>query len=104
MPLVVLMVLLLEDVVTYKVRQRVSDVYLRVAIIMALNAFAFTAAAGWLAPWLRDVLSSARKGSRQTAGHAGLWLFYAVAYGALFYAFLVIERHGLAALLPAAVR
>jgi hypothetical protein len=104
MPLVILVVVLLEEVVTYKVRQRVADIELRVVIIMALNAFAFVVAAGWIAPWLRDLLSSARTGSRQTAGHVGMWIFYAVAYGALFFAFLVLERHGPGGLLPSWLR
>ncbi len=104
MPLVLLLVVLLEEVVTYKVRQRVPDLHLRVAIIMALNAFAFVAAAGWIAPWLRGLLASARKGSRQTAGHLGLWVFYALAYGAVFYAFVIVERHGPGGLLPPSLR
>lgn len=104
MPLVLLVVVLLEEIATYKVRQRVPDLYLRVAIILALNAFAFTFAAGWLAPWLRDVLARARKGSVRTGGEVGLWVFYALAYGAVFYAFLTVERHGIAGLLPAALR
>lgn len=104
MPLVLLVVVLLEEVVTFKVRQRVADVHLRVAIIMALNAFAFVAAAGWIAPWLRDLLGSARKGSRATAGTLGLWIFYAAAYGAVFYAFLVLERRGPGGLLPSLLR
>jgi hypothetical protein len=104
MPLVLLSVALLEEVVTYKVRQHVPQVHQRVAIIMALNAFAFVAAAGWIAPWLRDLLSSARKGSKQGAGRIGLWIFYALAYGAVFYAYLVVERHGPGSLLPPSLR
>jgi hypothetical protein len=104
MPLVLLVVALLEEVVTYKVRQRVPGVHQRVAIIMLLNAFAFVVAAGWIAPWLRDLLGAARKGSRQGAGHLGLWIFYALAYGAVFYAFLAVERHGPGGLLPPSLR
>jgi hypothetical protein len=104
MPLVLLVVVLLEEVLTYKVRQHVRDVHLRVAIIIALNAFAFVLAGGWLAPWLRDLFTQVRKGSRKTAGDLGLLLFYLLAYGAIYYAYLVIERHGAGGLLPASLR
>jgi uncharacterized membrane protein len=104
MPLVFLVVVLIEDVVTYEVRHHVRDLYLRAAIVMGLNAFAFVLVAGWLAPWLRDLLARARKGSKRTGGEVGLWVFYALAYGAIFYAYLVVERHGAGGLLPGSLR
>lgn len=100
MPLVLLVVSLLEDVITYEVRRHVPDRYTRVATIMVLNAFAFVLAAGWLAPWLRDLLGTVRSGSKRGGGHLGLWLFYAAAYGAVFYAYLVVDRHGPGGLVP----
>jgi hypothetical protein len=100
MPLVLLVVALLEDLATYEVRRRVHDIRMRVAIIMLLNAFAFVIAAGWIAPWLRDLLGSARKVGQRGAGHLGLWLFYTAAYGAVIYAYCVVERSGPAGLLP----
>jgi len=103
-PIVLLVFVLLQEIVTYKVRQHVRDIHVRVAVIVVLNAFAFGFAAGWLTPWLRDLLKSARKRSNLMAGSIGLWTFYLVAYGALFYAFLVLERHGAAGLLPASLR
>jgi hypothetical protein len=104
LPLVLLVVCLLEEVMTYKVRQRVRDIHLRVAIILVLNAFAFGVAAGWIGPRLRDLFTSARKGSNRTAGRIGVWAFYALGYGALYYAFLVLERSGPAGLLPSWLR
>jgi len=103
-PLVLLVVALLEDVLTYKVRQFVRDVYARAAVILVLNAFAFGFAAGWLSPQLRNLLHSVRHGSNRTAGTIGLWTFYVLAYGTLFYAFVIVERHGPAGLLPASLR
>jgi hypothetical protein len=100
-PLVLLTVSLLEEVVTYKVRQHVRDVHLRVAVILALNGAAFAAAANWLGPWLRGLLSTARRAGREGAGAVGLWVFYGAAYGALFWAYLVVERRGPGGLLPA---
>ena len=99
-----LVFVLLQEIVTYKVRQHVRDVHVRVAIILVLNAFAFGFAAGWLAPKLRELLSSARKGTSRLAGKLGLLAFYVLSYGALYYAFLVIERRGAAGLLPAWLR
>lgn len=103
-PLVLLIVALLEELAAYKVRQRVADLRLRVALIVALNAFAFTVAAAWLAPRMKDLLAGVRKKSVRTGGDLGLWLFYAAAYGALIYAYWVAERHGIQALLPRAWR
>ena len=103
-PLVLLVVVVFEEIMTYKVRQHVRDVYARAAIILVLNAFAFGLAAGWLSPRLRDHLKNLRQRSDRMAGAIGLWVFYGLAYGALFYAFLVMERHGPAGLLPAWLR
>lgn len=104
MPLVLLVVTLFEDVVTYKVRQHVRDIHTRVALIMLLNGVAFAFAAGWVAPQLKDLLASVRKSSRAGAGTFGIWVFYAVAYGAVYFAFLVVERRGPGGLLPASFR
>jgi hypothetical protein len=103
-PLVLLVVTLLQDVVMYKVRQHVRDVPTRAAIILVLNAFAFAIAAGWVGPWLKDLFARVRKGSHATAGKLGIWVFYAAAYGALYYAFLIVERSGPGGLLPASLR
>jgi hypothetical protein len=104
LPLVLLLVALFEEILTYKVRQHVPGLHERAAIIIALNAFAFGFAAGWFVPMLRDLLKTARRGSSRTAGTLGLWAFYAMAYGAMYYAFLVIERSGPGGLLPAWLR
>lgn len=103
-PLVLLVVALFEEILTYKVRQRVRDVYARAAIILVLNAFAFGFAAGWLTPRLRDLLKHARTRSNRLAGSGGLLAFYLLGYGALYVAFVVVERNGPAGLLPAWLR
>lgn len=103
-PLVLLVVTLLEDLATYKVRQHVRDVYWRAAIILVLTGAGFVFAAEYVAPWLKQLFTTARKHSKTGAGKLGLWIFYAVAYGALYYAYLVIERRGAGGLLPASLR
>lgn len=103
-PIVLLVFVLLQEIVTYKVRQHVRGLHARAAVILLLNAFAFGFAAGWLTPWLRDLLKGARKRSNLMAGSLGLWTFYVLSYGALFYAFVIIERDGAAGLLPSWLR
>lgn len=103
-PIVLLVFVLLQEIVTYKVRQHFREIHVRVAIILALNAFGFGFAAGWLTPRLRDLLKSARTRSNRMAGKIGLAAFYALAYGALYYAFLILEQHGAAGLIPASFR
>ena len=103
-PLVLLVVTLFQDIVTYKVRQHVVDLRSRAAIIVVLNAFAFGIAAGWVGPWLKELFARVRKSSRKTAGDVGIWVFYAAAYGALYYAFFIVERYGPGGLLPASLR
>ena len=49
-------------------------------------------------------MSTARKGARWGLGALGIWVFYAAAYGLLYWAYLIIERSGVAALLPVALR
>lgn len=103
-PIILLAFVLLQEIVTYKVRQRVHEIHLRVAVIVILNAFVFGFAAGWLTPKLRELLKSARTRTNRMAGTIGLAIFYALSYGALFYAFLTLEKHGAAGLLPASLR
>jgi hypothetical protein len=103
LPLVLLTVALLEEIATHRVRLLVADRYLRAAIVMALNGVAFAIAASWISPWLKRLFASARTKTRR-AGTIALGLFYAVAYGALSYAYLVAETHGAGGLLPSAWR
>src|SRR5690606_21645538 len=103
-PLVLLVVTLLEDIAMYKVRQHVRDVYWRAAIILVLTGVGFAFAAGYVGPWLKEMFTRARKHSRWGGGKLGIWIFYAVAYGALYYAYLVMERRGPGGLLPASLR
>jgi hypothetical protein len=103
-PIVLLVFVLLQEIVTYKVRQHVREIHLRVALIVLLNAFGFGFAAGWLTPRMRELVKGIRKHSNRMAGTIGLLTFYALSYGALFYAFLILERHGAAGLLPASLR
>ncbi len=104
LPGVLLTVALLEEIVTYKVRQHVRDVYLRTAIVVAFNGVAFTVGAELAGPWIRHFLATARRDSERRAGPLGLLLFYGLSYGALYYAYLVDQLHGPARLLPLALR
>jgi hypothetical protein len=103
-PLVLLVVALLEDIAMYKLRQHVRDIYWRTALILILTGAGFALAAGYVSPWLQSVFASARKGSKSGAGRFGIWIFYGLAYGALYYAYLVMERRGAGGLLPASLR
>jgi hypothetical protein len=104
LPGVLLTVALFEEIVTYKIRQRVHDVYVRTAIIVAFNGVAFALGAELVGPWIRQFLATARRDSERRAGLLGLLLFYGIAYGALYYAYLVDQLHGPAWLLPMALR
>ena len=104
LPAVFLTVALLEDVATYKVRQLVHDVYVRTLIIVAFNGIAFTVAAEWISPAIAIFFTQARRDSQRRGGAVGLALFFALAYGSLYYAYLVDERHGPSWLLPFALR
>jgi hypothetical protein len=104
LPLVLLTVSLLENVVAYKLRQHVQSIYWRTALSLVLYGSALAIASNWLSPAIRDVFVGVRKASRQNAGPTGVWLFFAAAYGLLYWAYLVLERGGPAALLPVAWR
>jgi len=102
-PLVLCAVAILQDVAMYKMRQHIHDVYQRAALVLLLNGVLFGIAAAFVAPRLQKLLTRIGKESR-AAGDIGLWIFYAGAYGLLFYIYVVIEKHGVAALLPASIR
>ncbi len=103
-PLVLLIVALLEDLATYKIRQLVRSPEVRTVIVVLLNGIMFTAAAEWVGPWIKVILTRARSRSRQHGGTVGPWIFYAAAYGAVYYAYLVVEVRGPGALLRGSFR
>jgi hypothetical protein len=103
-PLVLLTVAILEEVVTFKVRQHVRDVHHRAAIILILNGVAFAVAATWIGPGMQRLLARMRRAGSKGAGLVGLWVFYAAAYGGLYWAYLVAEQKGPGGLLPATWR
>jgi hypothetical protein len=104
LPAVLLTVSLFEEAATYKVRQLVHDVYLRSFIVFAFNGVAFAVAAEWISPWIGQFLFTARRDSQRRGGTFGLLLFYGIAYGSLYYAYLVDQKHGAGWLLPMALR
>ena len=104
LPAVLLTVSLVEDVTAFKIREHVHNAYLRNAIVLVLYGAAFTFAADWISPRLRRLLMTARTHSRREGGTVGLLLFYAIAYGALYYAYFVEDARGPGGLLPISVR
>jgi hypothetical protein len=104
LPAVLLTVSLLEDAVSYKVRQHVHDVHVRVVLLVVLYGAAFAVAGDWVSPRIERFFAVVRSDSRKEGGRAGLLIFYAFAYGALAYAYYVEETRGPAALLPPAWR
>jgi len=104
LPLVILVVALFEDIVSYKVRQLIHNIYLRAAVILVLNAIAFGFAAGWLIPRIQSLLTTARTTSNRAAGTVGLLGFYVLAYGTLYVAYVITERSGAGGLLPPFLR
>jgi hypothetical protein len=104
LPAVLLVVNLVEDIVTYKVRQHLPDARVRVAVALLLYGAAFAIAADWVSPWLERSLIKVRRDTGRRAGTLGPVLFYLAAYGGLYYAYLLDELHGPASLLPRAWR
>ena len=104
LPLVLLVVVLLETIAAYEVTRLVANRHARVAILMIMYGVGFAVAAGWITPWLKNLVVASRRTSHRQGGAAGVWLFFVAAYGLLYYAFYLLETRGAAALLPAALR
>lgn len=104
LPLVVLVVVLLETLAAYEVTRQVGNRHARVAILMMMYGVGFALAAGWITPWLKNLVVASRRTSLRQGGAAGVWLFFAAAYALLYYAFYLLETRGAAALLPQALR
>lgn len=104
LPAVLLSVGFLQDVIAYKVRHYVHDVYARVAILVFAYGVAFVVGAEWVSPWIERAFVMARREGKRQWGSLGLALFYGLAYGALYWAYLIEERGGPGALLPSTWR
>jgi len=102
-PLVLCVVAILQDVMLYKMRQHVRNVYERAAFVLLLNGVLFGIAAAFIAPRMQKFLMTLGKESKR-AGTIGLWIFYVGAYGLLLYIYIVIEKYSIAALLPKSLR
>jgi len=100
LPLVLTVVVVLEEIAIYKVRQVIADPYMRAAVVLAMFGIGFAIAAGKLIPWLNGVLRVAHRSSAREGGFVGLLLFYGAAYAALYYALLLMETRGIQYLLP----
>ena len=80
------------------------DIYLRTGIILVLTGSGSRSPPASSARGSRTRSPRRAKGSKWGGGKLGIWLFYGAAYGAIYYAYLVIERRGPAALLPPSLR
>jgi len=99
LPLVLLVMVLLEDIVAVEVRARVASLPVRVAVLMTLYGAGFSFAAGAAVPWFKRALVGARRDARPVLGR---WGFYLVAYGLVYAAFYAWEVGG-ATVLPSSV-
>jgi hypothetical protein len=104
LPAVLLTISLLQEIVTFKVREHVHDVHVRIGILLVLNGAAFAIGADWISPSLTKLLTALRRTGGRVGGDAGLLLFYGAAYGLLYWAFFVLEKRGAGALLPGVFR
>ncbi len=104
LPLVLSLVVVLEELAVYKVRQVVADPYVRAGVVLAMFGVGFAVAAGQIIPWASDVLRAAHRSSKREGGAVGLLLFYGLAYAGLYYALLIMETRGVEYLLPAGWR
>lgn len=100
LPLVLTVVVVLEELAIYKVREILPDPYVRAAVILAMFGVGFALAAGQLIPWMSQLLRAVHRSSAREGGVVGLLLFYGLAYAALYYALLIMETRGVQFLLP----
>lgn len=98
LPLVILLIVLLEELAEYQMRRHIADPYVRTATTMLLYGIGFSLVAANLGPGLKKILVRVRSGHRKRAGRLGVWLFFALAYGLLFYAYFLLETKGPATL------
>lgn len=102
-PLVVCIIALLENIVTFKVHEHVRNAKSRAGIILALNGIGFGVGAAFLAPRIARFLRQLDRES-SAAGTLFTVVFYVLAYGLVYYAYLVTEQYGPGGLLPASLR
>ncbi len=99
-----LTVALLEDVTMYKLAHHIHSARVRTLLDLALFGVAFAFGADLLTPSIVRILAAVRRHGRREAGSVGLAIFYAAAYGSLYWAYLIRETRGVGALLPAWLR
>lgn len=98
--MVLLTVVVVEEIALFELRKHVRDPHARAAAVVVFFGVAFAFATSKLGPWLTRLFSRARRGTRREAGRVGVWVFYAVGYGVLYWAFYVMETRGVARLIP----
>lgn len=97
-PLVILLVILVEEVLVFELRAEVASVPLRTVLIMVLYGPGIALFANIVSPRLKKALVKARSKSRSAGGSFGLLLFFALAYAAMFWAYYALETEGVSGL------
>ncbi len=98
-PLVILLVILVEEILVYELRAEVKSVPLRTAFIMLLYGPGIAWFAAVASPRLTKLLVKVRSRSRRSGGGLGIVLFFALTYGGMFFAYYLLETAGVAGLL-----
>jgi hypothetical protein len=97
-PLVLLLVILVEEVLVFELRAEVTSVPLRTGLIMILYGPGIALVANVVSPRLKKALVKARSKSRSAGGRFGILLFFALAYVGMFWAYYVLETVGVSGL------
>ncbi len=103
-PLALLVVVVLEEVITYEVRRHVADPYLRTAAVVTCYGVAFAIVGNRLVPHLQRLFAQGHRATRREGGAFGTFVFFGLLYAIVYFLFFVLETRGVRPLLPPALR
>lgn len=95
-----LILTVMNEVIVYKLKCWVGGPYLRTATLMAMHVFGFALIGAVLLPFSKAIVQRWQSASEQHGGFLGVILFYALVFGALFFAYHTIITRGAQHLLP----
>ena len=94
----------LQEVVVYKMAQKIDNKHLLTLLLILMFAVGFSIVGDLIVPALKKIMEHAHFGSKKYAGWSGMVLLYSAIFGLIYILYYVVYIEGPCYLLPSVWR